>query len=89
MLPFRPLVQEIETPRLHMRPWLTSDSEAVRCLWAERDPRSLHVIDAAGRPTMDDVRLGIEKQLEASIQTGLALLAVETKSDGDFIGYVG
>ena len=86
---FHPLASEVETARLRMRPWKPSDSEAVRSLWEERDPRSLHVIDAEGRPTVEALRVGIESQLAESAQTGLALLAIETKHDGEFIGYCG
>jgi RimJ/RimL family protein N-acetyltransferase len=86
---FSPFAQELETRRLLMRPWRLSDSEAIRGLWAERDPRSLHVIDVAGRPTVDDIRLRIQEQLEESTRTGLALLAIERKGEGDFVGYCG
>ena len=86
---FRPLASEVETARLRMRPWTPSDSDAVRALWEERDPRSLHVIDAEGRPTVEALRVRIESQLAESTQTGLALLAIETKHDGEFIGYCG
>ena len=63
--------------------------EGVRDLWAERDPRSLHVIDAHGRPTVDDLRKSIKDQLAATAEIGLALLAVERCDDGDLIGYCG
>jgi len=90
---FRPLASELaselETARLRMRPWKPSDSDAVRALWEQRDPRSLHVIDAEGRPTVGTFRARIESQLAESAQTGLALLAIETKHDGEFIGYCG
>lgn len=72
-----------------MRPWTPSDSKATRLLWEERDPRSIHVIDSEGRPTVEDLRIGIENQLAESAQTGLALLAIETKHDSKFIGYCG
>jgi RimJ/RimL family protein N-acetyltransferase len=86
---FRPLVSELETARLRMRPWTPSDGDAVRSLWRERDPRSLHVIDSDGRPTVDEIRARIQNQLAESARTGLALLAVETKHDGEYIGYCG
>jgi len=55
----------------------------------ERDPRSLHMIDAHGKPTVYDLRSDIERQLAATAKTGLALLAVE-RCDGDgFIGCCG
>ena len=81
--------QEIETERLRMRPWLPSDSEIVRSLWAERDPRSRHVIDPDGRPTVIEMRTRITAQLEESARTGLSLLAIETKEEPGFIGYCG
>ena len=80
---------ELVTGRLRLRPWQISDAEDVHALWAERDPRSLHMIDAHGKPTVDDLRSDIERQLAATAETGLALLAVE-RCDGDaFIGYCG
>lgn len=86
---FSPFAQELETRRLSMRPWRLSDSEAVRGLWAERDSRSLRVIDADGRPTVDGMRLRVQEQHEESARTGLALLAIERKGEGEFIGYCG
>jgi RimJ/RimL family protein N-acetyltransferase len=86
---FRPLAQNLETARLRMRPWKMSDSAAVRELWTERDPRAIRVIDADGKPTVDDIRIGLENQLADTAKNGLALLALERKSDGEFIGYCG
>ena len=79
----------METARLRLRPWAPSDAAAIRRLWEERDPRSLHVIDSNGRPTIEDFRVGIEEDLAESARTGLALLAIETKHDGGLIGYCG
>jgi len=72
-----------------MRLLLPSDCEVVRGLWGERDPRSARIIDAEGRPTVDDIRANIEKQLQETAHNGLALLAIETKADVHFIGYCG
>lgn len=47
------------------------------------------VIDTEGRPTVETLRVRIGSQLVESAQTGWALLAVETKHDGEFIGYCG
>ena len=85
----QPFPQCLETPRLLMRPWRLSDSASVRGLWTERDPRSRRVIDSAGRPTVADMRARILGQLEESTRTGLSLLAIERKVEGDFIGYCG
>src|SRR5215212_6716269 len=64
----------LETERLQMRLWRPSDAERIRGLWTERDPRSLHVIDADGRPTLNDLRAAIQTQLVATARTGLAYL---------------
>jgi RimJ/RimL family protein N-acetyltransferase len=58
-------------------------------LWTERDPRSLHVINADGRPSVEDLRLRIVEQLAESAENGLELLGIETKDEGEFIGYCG
>jgi hypothetical protein len=79
----------LETERLQMRLWRPSDAERIRGLWTERDPRSLHVIDADGRPTLNDLRAAIQTQLVATARTGLALLAIDTRIKRAFIGYCG
>jgi RimJ/RimL family protein N-acetyltransferase len=79
----------LETARLRLRPWEASDAEALHALWAERDPRSLRVLDAEGRPTVDDLRANIADQVAATSQSGLALLAADRRLEGDFIGYCG
>jgi len=81
--------QQLETARLRLRPWQMSDAASVRRLWAERDRRSLNVIDADGNPTVDHLRTELEKQLAQSATSGLALLAVERRTEGDMIGYCG
>jgi RimJ/RimL family protein N-acetyltransferase len=81
--------REIDTARLRLRPWRTSDAVIVRQLWTERDPRSRNRIDAEGHPTVDELRARIGKQLEESAETGLELLAIEEKDAGEFIGYCG
>jgi RimJ/RimL family protein N-acetyltransferase len=86
---FRPLAQFLETERLTLRAWRTSDSEAIRELWSERDPRSLRLIDADGHPTVDEMIDRIAKQLAESRITGISLLAIERKHEADFIGYCG
>lgn len=85
----QPFPQHLLTPRLLMRPWQLSDSASVRALWAERDPRSRRVIDADARPTVNEMRTRIQDQLDESTRTGLSLLAIERRVEGDFIGYCG
>ena len=77
------------TARLRLRPWRISDAPVVRELWTERDPRSVNVIGADGRPTVEDQRVRIEEQLAESVRTGIELLAIEDKDVGEFIGYCG
>ena len=79
----------LETERLRLRPWRASDAAEYRTLWLERDPRSLRVISADGKPTVDDLRENIRSQLADSARTGLSLLAVERRVENDFIGYCG
>ncbi|ALE06856.1 GCN5 family acetyltransferase [Arthrobacter sp. ERGS1:01] len=86
---FRPLANNLETARLRMRPWTPADSTSIRRLWEERDPRALRRIDSDGRPTVEEFRTNIENQLAESALNGLELLAIETKHDGEFIGYCG
>ena len=80
---------ELATERLRLRLWQPADAEKLRDLWAERDPRSLHVIDSVGRPTVDDLRTSLARQLAETALTGLALLAIEDRDHGQFIGYCG
>jgi RimJ/RimL family protein N-acetyltransferase len=85
----RPLSFHLTTERLSLRPWRTSDAEDERRLWTERDSRSRHVIGSDGRPTVGDLRDGIDRRLAAAAEEQIALLAIERRSEGDFIGYCG
>ncbi|AYF76262.1 N-acetyltransferase [Nocardia yunnanensis] len=78
----------LSTERLRLRRWLPSDAAQYRALWAERDVRATRRIDAAGRPTVEDVRaLLVANPLTA--EPGLGLLAIELRTTGEFIGYCG
>jgi RimJ/RimL family protein N-acetyltransferase len=88
MATFRPMATELFTDRLHLRPWRASDAEPHRRLWTERDPRSLRLIDAEGRPSVHDLREGMAEQSQGS-HPSLRLYAVERLAGGDFIGYCG
>ena len=87
MATFEPMASELFTDRLHLRPWRASDAEPHRELWTERDRRALRLIDADGRPTVEDLREGGEQSVDA--QSGMTLYAVERLADADFIGYCG
>ncbi|WP_433654001.1 GNAT family N-acetyltransferase [Nocardia sp. CA-128927] len=76
------------TERLRLRCWLPSDAEEHRALWIERDPRSIRRIDAAGRPTVGDMR-GWAVTYPRGAEPGLGLLPIERRDNGEFIGYCG
>lgn len=82
-----PLVA-LETARLVLRPWRVEEAAVHRELWTERDPRvpPHRRIDAAGRPTLEDVEGWIR---DGSRPGSLGLLAVERTGSGDVIGYCG
>lgn len=87
MASFKPMASELGTDRLHLRPWRAADAEPHRLLWAERDRRSLRLIGADGRPTVEDLRDRMAER--AAAEPGLTLYAVERLAEGDFIGYCG
>jgi RimJ/RimL family protein N-acetyltransferase len=68
------------TERLVLRPWAESDAAEMRALLAER---------GNGTPTIEHTRAGIAEQLTATATTGIALLPVQRRDEGDFIGYCG
>lgn len=78
----------METSRLVLRPRQVDEADVYRRLWAERDSRvpAHRRIDAAGRPTSEDIAARLRTEREES---GLGLLAVVRKDSGDVIGYCG
>lgn len=79
---------KLETDRLILRRRRIEEAGVYRQLWTERDPRvPFHRrIDAAGRPTVQDIAKGIRGEREG-LQPGI--LAVHRKEVGDVIGYCG
>ena len=63
-----------------MRLWAESDVDDYRALVAERGD---------GVPTVENIRGRIATQLAATAQTGIALLPIRRRIEGDFIGYCG
>ncbi|MFE6800293.1 GNAT family N-acetyltransferase [Streptomyces sp. NPDC057696] len=70
----------LETERLILRPWAQSDAAELRALHSER---------GKGTPTAEYTRTLIAKQLTATATTGIALLPIQRRDEGDFIGYCG
>jgi RimJ/RimL family protein N-acetyltransferase len=80
MSSYEPMSLHLETTRLSMQPWAESDADELRALHSER---------GAGTPTIEHVRALIVKQLAATPTTGIALLPIRRRAEGDFIGYCG
>ncbi|MFJ2378227.1 GNAT family N-acetyltransferase [Streptomyces sp. NPDC087769] len=79
-MPYTTMPLNLETTRLTMRPWTMSDAEDHRALAAERGD---------GMPSIEANRRVIEAQLSTPARTGLALLVINRRDVGDFIGYCG
>jgi RimJ/RimL family protein N-acetyltransferase len=77
---YKPMPLHLETERLRLRPWAESDAGELRVLHSER---------GHGTPTAEDTRALIARQLAATAATGIALLPVRRRAEGDFIGYCG
>lgn len=70
----------LATERLTLRPWAESDAAEFCALLAERGD---------GTPTVEHIRTAITKLLAATADTGIALLPIMRREEGDFIGYCG
>jgi RimJ/RimL family protein N-acetyltransferase len=80
MSSYKPMSLHLETKRLRLQPWAESDADDLRALHSER---------GNGTPTVDHVRALIAKQVAATATTGIALLPIRRRAEGDFIGYCG
>ncbi|MGW1771178.1 GNAT family N-acetyltransferase [Streptomyces sp. NPDC002104] len=70
----------LETERLILRPWAESDAAEFCALLSER---------GKGTPTVEHIRTSIAGLLSATATTGIALLPIQRRDEGDFIGYCG
>jgi RimJ/RimL family protein N-acetyltransferase len=77
---YQPMTFHLSTKRLRLRPWAESDVDEYRALVTER---------GNGVPSVAGIRERIATQLAATAQTGLALLPICRRLEGDFIGYCG
>ncbi|MEU1365779.1 GNAT family N-acetyltransferase [Streptomyces sp. NPDC005803] len=80
MSTYKTMSYHLETERLILRPWAESDAAELSELVAERGK------DA---PTVEYTRTVIRKLLTETATTGFALLPVQRRDEGDFIGYCG
>ncbi|WLQ32018.1 GNAT family N-acetyltransferase [Streptomyces castrisilvae] len=70
----------LRTERLILRPWAETDAEEFSALLSER---------GKGTPAAERIRKSITELLTATQSTGIALLPVQRRDEGDFIGYCG
>ncbi|MGE7391504.1 GNAT family N-acetyltransferase [Streptomyces sp. NPDC004126] len=70
----------LETERLVLRPWAESDAADFCALLGERGKET---------PTVERIRTAIAQLLAATETTGIALLPIQRRDEGDFIGYCG
>ncbi|MFE1905625.1 GNAT family N-acetyltransferase [Streptomyces gardneri] len=80
MSAYEKMAFHLETERLILRPWHESDAAEFTDLLSERDK---------GTFTVERTRAGIVKLLAATEETGIALLPIQRREEGDFIGYCG
>ncbi|MGW6506852.1 GNAT family N-acetyltransferase [Streptomyces niveus] len=80
MSTYRTMSFHLETERLVLRPWADSDAADFRALLSER---------GKGTPMLEETRADIASLLATTANTGIALLPVQRRDEGDFIGYCG
>ncbi|KOX24695.1 MULTISPECIES: GNAT family N-acetyltransferase [unclassified Streptomyces] len=80
MTPYKTMAYHLETERLTLRPWAESDAAEFSALLSER---------GNGTPPVERVRAAVAELLAATERTGIALLPVRRRDEGDFIGYCG
>ncbi len=79
------LPSSLETARLRLRPLVTADVEALNAI--QSDPHHMRFYPHPF--SMEESREWIEKMHERTERDGFALLAVEDRETGEFLGNVG
>ena len=80
MANYQPMAFKLRTERLRLRHWAETDVDEYRALVRER---------GNGVPSVATIQERIATQLAATAQTGIALLPIFRRLEGDFIGYCG
>jgi RimJ/RimL family protein N-acetyltransferase len=80
MTTYEPMSFRLQTERLEMQLWTASDADDLLALACER---------GSGTPTIERAREIIADALTTTATTGLALLPIRRRDEGDFIGYCG
>ncbi|MFD5989179.1 GNAT family N-acetyltransferase [Streptomyces cyaneofuscatus] len=80
MSSYETMAFHLETERLILRPWAESDAAEFSALLSERGDETY---------TVEHGRERIAKLLSATGTTGIALLPIQRRAEGDFIGYCG
>ncbi|WUH91500.1 GNAT family N-acetyltransferase [Streptomyces sp. NBC_00433] len=77
---YETMATHLETARLRLRPWEDTDAEDLRALFGERGGQT---------PTLEQTRVDIEVLRDREAAAGVALLPMQRREEGDFIGYCG
>lgn len=77
---FKPMMFEMETDRMILSLWKDSDAPWYRELVAER---------GKGMPTMETAHENITTLRNRASESGIALLTIRRRDEGDYIGYCG
>ncbi|MFI1185917.1 GNAT family N-acetyltransferase [Streptomyces californicus] len=77
---YEPMPSHLETERLLLRPWAEADAAEFCALLSER---------GKGTPPVERIRASIAEFLAETERTGIALLPIQRREEGDFIGYCG
>ncbi|MFE4379922.1 GNAT family N-acetyltransferase [Streptomyces cyaneofuscatus] len=80
MSSYETMAFHLETERLILRPWAESDAAEFSALLSERGDETY---------TVEHGRERIAELLSATGTTGIALLPIQRRAEGDFIGYCG
>ncbi|WP_433398255.1 GNAT family N-acetyltransferase [Streptomyces sp. CA-146814] len=81
MSSYETMAYHLETERLILRPWAESDAAGFSALLSERGDGETYTVERG--------RKGIAELLAATETTGIALLPIQRREEGDFIGYCG